>query len=414
MSMSSNNNGFKIPTSIWMIGIASFLINISSGIVFSLSAVYMKTSLGVSVSWIGLLEGVVEGCAYSMKLFSGIFSDILRRRKAIMVWGFFFVALARPILALSASALAVLIARLLDRIGNGIQATPRDALVGDLSPHPIKGACYGLRQSLASTGSFFAGILGSIAMILTCGNFHYVFWLAAIPAGLALIILVTMVKDPKPTDSHHSIKSKNPLHWSDIPKLGKNYWILMGITAMFMLARVSEAMLILHAHQNFGFSEKYAPLILILYNGANALSSYPIGRLSDKVSRYQLLGLGFLTLISADLFLSLAPNISVMLIGVFLWGAQIGITQSMFMALIADLVPERLRGTAFGFFYFINAICLVSASTIGGIIAQHYGEGKTFLVSGGIAIFPFIALIIFRKFSKSEPSSLSSELPQKK
>jgi MFS family permease len=177
----------------------------------------------------------------------------------------------------------------------------------------------------------------------------------------------------------------------------------MAVVFVFMLARVSEAMLILHAHQNFGLAEKYTPLILIIYNGANALASYPVGRLSDSIDRRVILQVGFLVLILADILLGFAPNIWVMLAGVGVWGVQIGMTQSMFMALIADNVPDDLRGTGFGFYYLISAVSLILASTIGGFIAQHFGEGTTFLVScaiGCVSLLMLMAMVRKRTHSK--------------
>ena len=321
-----------------------------------------------------------------------------------MVWGFALATLARPILAISSSFGAVFTARLLDRIGNGVQSTPRDALVGDISPAEIKGTCYGLRQSLATAGSFFGGIVGVGAMVWTAENFQHVFWIATIPAVLAFIILVIAVKEPPRApaeiDSTTNKPARHPIHWNDLIRLGKPYWLLMIVAGIFMLSRVSEAMLLLHAHQNFGLSVKYTPLILILYNGTNSLASYPIGRLSDRIDRRILLGLGFVVLIIADILLGWAPNIFVMMAGVAVWGVQIGITQSMFLALVADTVPDDLRGTGFGFFYLVSAVSLVLASTIGGTIAQCYNEHVTFMVSSVIASIALVALIIMAKRTK--------------
>jgi len=388
----------SVPLAIWALGLATFLINASSVIVFGLSAVYMKTILGVATGWIGLLEGLVEACAYGTKVLSGVFSDYLRRRKSIMIWGFAFAAIARPLLAVSASFSAVLTARLLDRIGNGLQSTPRDALVGDLSPPEIKGTCYGLRQSLATAGSFFGSVVGVAAMLLTGENFQYVFWIATIPALLALVILVVVVKEPKATVDPETNKPKrHPIKWKDLPRLGRTYWLLMIVASIFMLARVSEAMLILHAHQNFGLSGSYTPLILMVYNGTNSLASYPIGRLSDRLDRKILLGFGFVVLIVADILLGWAPNIYIMMAGVGVWGVQIGITQSMFLALVADTVPDDLRGTGFGFFYLISAVSLALASTIGGTVAQCYSEHVTFMVSSVIACFALVMLVFISK-----------------
>lgn len=395
----------KIPNSIWAIGLATLLLNVSSVIVFGLSAVYMKTILGIGSGWIGFLEGTVEACAYLMKLLSGVLSDYLKRRKVIMVWGFALAVLSRPLLAAFSSFGTVLAARLLDRLGNGLQSTPRDALVGDIAPHGMKGKCYGLRQSMATAGSFLGGILGIIVMIVTQNNYPIVFWIASIPAVLALIILIVMVKEPTKTKEEKS-EERQPIHLSDIPLLGRPYWILMGITIIFMSARVSEAMLILHAHQNFELSARYIPFVLILYNGANSLISYPIGYLSDKMPRHYLLTVGFGLLLVADLLLGMAQNLTMVLFGVIVWGFQIGITQSMFMALIADLVPAHLRGTGFGFFYLISAVALVIAGSAGGMIAQYYGEHFSFFFSLTVGSLAFILLLIFGKYLNKPVAAL--------
>jgi MFS family permease len=395
----------KIPSSIWYIGLASLLLNISTAMIFGISALYMK-SLGVATGWIVWVEGVVEACAYIIKLLSGVFSDYLMKRKLIMVCGFGLAAFARPLLATSSSFISALLARLLDRMGNGIQSTPRDALVGDIAPKDIKGKCFGLRQSLSTAGSFAGGILGIIAMVYTATNYHYVFWLASIPAVLALAILIIAVKEPKKKFSKdvEIVIAKNeprhPLHLSDLKRLGSPYWILMIVGFVFMCSRVGEASLIIHANKNYGFSENYAHLIMIIYNGANSLISYPIGRLSDRLDRRILLGIGFLVLIISDLLLSFSYSSYMMLFGVALWGVQIGITQSMFLALIVDYVPEDLRGTGFGFFYLITAVALILAGAIGGVAAEMFDERMTFMVSSFIGMMSLCVLYCSNKCIK--------------
>ena len=408
MKTKNTNISVAIPPAVWAIGFSQFLINVSSIIVFGFSAVYLKSILGVGTGWIGFLEGVVEGCSYLTKVLSGVFSDYLQRRKRIMVWGFALVLLSRPILAISHTFTTVFAARLMDRLGNGIQSTPRDALVGDIAPPSIKGSCYGLRQSLGTAGSFFGAIIGVIVMRLTCNNFHIVFWIATIPAALALIILMTAVKEPRDQDHNgksipHAKKPRNPIYWKDLKNLGRNYWILMIIAGLFMLSRLSEAMLVLHAYENFGLEEAYTPIVLMLYNGANSIASYPIGKLSDRINRYFILGMGFIVLILADIVLSSATNLMQMLFGVVLWGIQIGITQSMFLALIADIVPKKLRGTGFGFFYFITSLSLITASTVGGSIAQVYSLSSAYKLSSIIACIALASLVVWIYQKRKHP-----------
>lgn len=411
-------NKSPIPLTVVLIGVVQFLINISSVMVFSLSAIYLKSILGVATGWIGFLEGAVEASAHTTKLFSGVLSDYLRKRKLIMMVGFGLVTLTRPLLAISDTFLGVFMARFLDRFGNGIQSTPRDALVGDVAPADIKGACFGLRQTLGTAGSFLGGILGILAMIWTASNFHQVFWLATIPASIAFLILMLFVKEPKPADLPEDLAKikdgeedtaqhpkKHPIRLIDLKRLGREYWYLMIVVAVFMLARPTEAFLTLHASQTFGLADKFAPAILLTYNITYSLTSYPIGRLADRMSRYQLLGFGFLILILADLFLAFAPNLETVFVGVAVWGVQMGISQSIFLTLVDQITPPDLRGTAFGFFYLISAVAIILAGIGAGNLSQHYGEAQAFLASSIIGMLAFILLLILPK--KTVKSTIS-------
>ena len=403
-----DKNKSKIPPAVVAIGIAQFLINISSVMIFSLSAVYLKSILGVGTGLIGFLEGAVEAGAHATKLFSGVMSDYFRRRKAIMVVGFALVTLSRPILAISENFVAVFTARFLDRFGNGIQATPRDALVGDIAPKDIKGACFGLRQSLGTAGSFAGGLIGILAMMWTFNNFHQVFWIATIPAFLAFVILVIAVKEPKPVplpegevENNAARPKRHPIRMSDVKRLGKYYWYLIAIEGVFMLSRPTEAFLTLHAHQTFQLEDTYIPAILLVYNLTYCLSSYPIGRLADRMNRYVLLMFGFAALIVADIVLAFAPNVWWLFGGVAIWGIQMGISQSVFLTLIDQSVPGDLRGTAFGIFYLTSAVAIILAGTGAGHIAQHFGDfGMTFLVSGIVGSFALFLLWVLPRPKK--------------
>ena len=388
----------RIPASIWAIGFASMLLNISAVMVFGVAALYVQQILGVATGILLFLEGFFEAVAYLMKLFSGVISDYLRRRKSIMIWGFALSVIARPLLAMFSSFTIVLSARLLDRLGNGIQATPRDALVGDLAPDGAKGACFGLRQSLAVAGSFIGGFVGIWCMFATGKNFQIVFMLASIPAFLGLLLVIFFVKDPHEEEVNVDKKPiRHPIHLSDLKRLGKPYWILMAIVLVFMSARVGESVLVLHATGSFGMDQNFSHAILILYNGMNSLCSYPVGYLSDRLGRYGFLAFSFFILILADGFLGFATNLTTMMVGVALWGIQIGMSQSMFLSLIADYVPEDLRGTGIGFFYLISAVALLLAGLIGGVAVERYDQFSTFITSGVISLVALIMLIAFYK-----------------
>lgn len=387
----------KIPLSIWAIGFAGMLLNISTIMMFGVIALYLKQKLGAGTGFIVMLEGFFEAMAYIMKLFSGLLSDYFRRPKKIMVLGFSMATLSRLLFALCASVPMIVIARLFDRLGNGIQSTPRDALVGDLAPDNIKGACFGLRNTMATAGSFIGGFLGILAMSFANHDIQKVFSYASIPAFVGFIILIIFVKDPHEREITADKRPvRHPLHLKDLLRLGKPYWLLMIIALVFMSSRIGESMLILHATQSFGMDPSFSHGILILYNCTNSLFSYPVGYLSDKLGRYGFLALSFILLIVADIFLGFSTNLPSMFIGVGLWGIQIGMSQDMFLCIIADQVPEDLRGTGIGFYYLINSAGLLLAGFIGGLLADKYDQFATFIGSGTIALLSLILLVIMR------------------
>jgi MFS family permease len=390
-----------VPVSVWIIGCMMCLINISFVMIYSLSALYLNTSLGVSTVWIGLLEGIVEGISFLMKLCSGMLSDYLRRRKVIMVVGYTLTVISKPLLALSSSFAVVFAARLFERLGNGIQATPRDAMVGDIAPQNHRGSCFGLMRSLGVAGSFMGGLLGAAAMKLTHNNFQNVFWIATIPALCAITILILFVKDPRKklinSTTHQPMKKtdRRPIKLSDILLLGRSYWMLMIIVSIFMMARVSETLMVLYAHNDFGLEKTYAPLIMSLYNSTYCLSSYPSGWISDRFGRHVVLAFGVGALVVADFFLSSATSLAGVFTGVLIWGIQMGVAQNIFVSLIADYVPADLRGTGFGFYYLISAISSVIAGLGGGTITHYHGVATTFFASMLVSIIALITLLVF-------------------
>lgn len=390
-----------IPSTIWALGASMLFINISVIMVYSLNALYLSTVIGISTVWIGLLEGAIEAISYLVKLCSGVLSDYFKKRKNIMLIGYALTAISKPLLGFSSGYGAIFSARIIERLGNGIQATPRDALVGDVAPASHRGACYGLQRSLGIIGSFLGTLLAIAAMFYTNDNFRLVFILASIPATIAFGILYFAVKEPKHAHYATDIKinkntERHPIHWKDLTRLGKEFWGLMAVVAIFMLARISETFIVLSAHKNFGLPETYGPIIMTFYNITYCLCSYPIGLLSDQIGRYKLLIVGISTFMIADLFIALAPNLYTLFIGVFFWGCQMGISQNIFASLVADLAPEDLRGTGFGVFYLISGISVFCGGFTGGTIAHLYGEGSAFTMSFLIAGTAMAALLFLQ------------------
>ncbi len=414
VNKNNNDDTPPIPKGIWAIGLAVFFTNLSSVMVRSISAIYMKTILGAGSGMIGTIEGIVEMLSFLMKMMSGVYSDYLRRRKFIIIMGYFFMFLSRPLIAAFGNMQAVISARFLDRLGNGIQASPRDALVGDLAPKSIRGACYGLRISLGTAGSFAGAVVALGLMFWHGENYQMVFWLASIPALLSVIILATQVDEPKPAEEPVATttdekKGRHPMHLSDIPRLGKPFWMLMIVVGIFMIAQLGEPILVLHAHESFQLSGRYIPLILIVYNSTYSSVSYPAGKMSDRIGRINMLIVGFLCLLIGDTLLSSAQDLWVVFVGIAMCGAQMAITQSIFMSLIADSVPKDLRGTGFGVFYLICAMSVFISNAGSGFIAETMGERYAFIASLAIGSVALVALLMFaKKISPKEKLPISA------
>jgi sugar phosphate permease len=228
----------RIPAGIWVLGFVSMLMDISSEMIHSLLPLFMVTTLGMSVLAVGLIEGLAESTALIVKVFSGTLSDYLGKRKALAVTGYALGALSKPLFALAPAMGMVLAARLLDRVGKGIRGAPRDALVADLAPPEVRGAAFGLRQSLDTVGAFVGPLLAVGLMLLWANDFRAVFWVAVIPGVLAVALLVFGVREP---ERHVGFKRSNPIRRENLKRLGAPYWWVVGIGAVFTLARFSKA-----------------------------------------------------------------------------------------------------------------------------------------------------------------------------
>jgi MFS family permease len=376
----------QIPGGVWALGFVSMLMDVSSEMIHALLPVYLVTVLGTSMVTVGLIEGIAEATASVTKIFSGALSDWLGKRKLLAVIGYGLAAFTKPVFPLAPSVSWLVGARFVDRVGKGIRGAPRDALVADIAPAHLRGASFGLRQSLDTVGAFLGPLLGIGLMWLTADNFKAVFWVAVVPAFGALALMVFAVREPARPEVVRKVR--NPIGLAEIKRLGPSYWWIVGIATAFTLARFSEAFLILRA-QNVGLPITLLPAVLVVMNVVYALAAYPAGVASDRIDRTTLLIVGLVVLIAADLALALVPSISGVALGVVLWGLHMGLTQGLFATLVADASPPELRGTAYGFFNLLTGLAMLAASVVAGALWDIIGPKGTF-VSG--ACFTLLAL----------------------
>lgn len=370
------------------------LMDISSEMIHSLLPIYLVTVLGTSTLTVGVIEGIAEATASITKVFSGALSDWLGKRKLLATIGYGLAACTKPVFPLASTVGWLIAARFIDRVGKGIRGAPRDALVADLAPADLRGASFGLRQSLDTTGAFLGPAIAIALMWATADDFRTVFWFAVVPAFLAFALMAFAVHDPAPrADAAPGLRS--PLNRAALAKLGSAYWWIVGVGAVFTLARFSEAFLILKA-QAVGLPIYLAPLVLVLMNIAYALTSYPAGVLSDRMDRGTLLMVGFAVLAVADLVLGFATGLIGVTIGVVLWGVHMGLTQGLLAALIADVAPVELRGTAYGVFNLVGGVALLAASVMAGALWDLAGAEMTFLVGAAFTAMALVGLTVTR------------------
>lgn len=391
--MGASKHLLKIPRSVWALGFVSMFMDISSEMIHALLPLYMVTVLGTSVVAVGVIEGIAEATASIIKVFSGALSDRLGKRKLLTVLGYGLGALTKPVFPLASGLEWLVAARFVDRVGKGIRGAPRDALVADVTPVELRGAAFGLRQALDTVGAFLGPLLAIALMWFTASHFQTVFWVAVIPAFLAVYILIAFVHEPETPATSRPVRS--PLAVHALVRLGPAYWRLISLATLFTLARFSEAFLLLRA-QDMGLAPLWAPAVLVLMALAYSLSAYPAGALSDRLGRRAVLMLGLGLLIAADLLLALLPGWAGLALGVAAWGLHLGFSQGIFAAMIADSAPVDLRGTAFGLFNLLTGVALLAASVVAGLLWDAAGFHATFLAGAGFAGFTLLGMALLR------------------
>ena len=383
-----------VPRGVWALGAVSLLMDVSSEMIHALLPVYLVVGLGTSVLTVGIIEGIAESTAAITKLFSGALSDWLGRRKLLAALGYGLAACTKPVFPLAPSVGWLVAARFIDRVGKGIRGAPRDALVADISPPHLRGASFGLRQSLDTIGAFLGPLLAIGLMWLAADRFATVFWISVVPAFLSLALILLAVREPARPEGLREVRM--PLHRSELARLDAAYWWVVAIAVVFTLARFSEAFLVLRG-QSVGLPLMLVPVVLVAMNMAYAISAFPVGILSDRTDRITILAIGLVVLLVADLVLAAATDIPAVVVGAVLWGLHMGFTQGLLSTLVADTAPVELRGTAFGMFNLVTGLALLAASLLAGALWQATGPLGMFLAGAAFAALTLLGALPLRR-----------------
>jgi MFS family permease len=316
----------------------------------------------------------------------------LGKRKFLVVLGYGLAAITKPVFPLAPSIAWVFGARFTDRVGKGIRGAPRDALVADITAPELRGAAYGLRQSLDSVGAFLGPLLAIAFMALWANDIKAVLWVAVLPAFIS-VALVLSIREP--VAQKNQPLEGSPVSFSSAARLDSGYWIIVAFGAVFTLARFSEAFLVLRA-QSVGLAVGLVPMIMIVMNLVYASSAYPAGIASDHLSRRMMLVGGLALLVLAELVLAFATVSWQAFAGAALWGLHMGFTQGLFNKLVADTAPAELRGTAFGIFNLTSGISTLVASVIAGVLWQVIGPQATFCAGAVFAALAAMGVLTYR------------------
>ncbi len=382
----------RLPRGVWVLGFVSALMDISSEMVHSLLPLFLVGTLGLSVAAVGLIEGIAEATALITKVVSGAWSDRLGRRKGLAVLGYAMGAFTKPFFALATGLGVVVAARFIDRVGKGLRGAPRDALLTDITPPEIRGAAFGLRQSLDTLGAFIGPLLAAALMLAWANDFRAVFWVAVIPGALAVALLMLGISEP---ERPAAPGKTNPLSRAALARLGGAYGWVLALGSVFTLARFSEAFLVLRAAE-MGMPVAAVPLVMVAMNAVYAASAYPFGKLADSLSHHGLLAAGLVVLIAADLVLAQGGNWWFLGVGVALWGLHMGMTQGLLAAMVAAVAPADLRGTAFGFFGLATGVAMLASSAIAGVLWQAFGSARTFQAGAVFATLSLLGILLAR------------------
>ena len=408
MIFSNSNGGYgeraalRLPRHIVVLGIISFLTAMSSSMIYGLLPVFLIKVLHSTMATVGFIEGLAEATTSLTKIASGVASDWLGRRKPIVLLGYALSAVNKVLFPLAGAASTVLVARVIDRIGKGTRDAPRDAFLTDVTPAPIRGSGFGLRLTFYTTG-FVVGPLTAIGLMNLSGdNFRLVFWVAVIPAAIAIIVLLVALKEPP-----RRAASDNPrlrIQLSELSRFPNSFWWALMVATLLSLARFSQAFLVLKTH-DIGIDAAYVAIILVIVHLVYAAAAYPFGILADHIDRRVQLGMGALILMCSCITLATADTLLMTIFGAALWGLQMAVTTGLLSASVADAAPDNLRGTAFGIYEMAVGLATFVASTAAGILWMVSGPVLTFGISAMIAATAVLTLLL-----RPMPNSVASGL----
>lgn len=375
---------------IYVFGITSFLNDTASEMAYWVLPAFL-VSLGAGPTQLGLIEGIAESVASFAKLFSGVLTDRIDRRKPLVVSGYFFANAVKPLLAVVTSWWHILLIRFTDRLAKGVRGAPRDVMVAESVSNNRLGSAYGLIQSMDSAGAI-AGPLMALALLSRWG-IRTVFLAAAVPGALAFLVALFGIRETRKRSPENTAAPSQPII-SVRPESGlpaSFYFVLVAVT-LFSLGNSSDMFLVMRA-QNLGITVAMAPLLGLVFNITYTLSSWPAGWFSDRFPRRWIAAAGYLVFAGVYFVFGRAPSSLAIWIAMAVYGLYYSLTQPVLKALVVETVAQEVRGRALGLYFFVTSVATLAASLITGELWKHYGAGLPFYVSAGLAMLSAVLLV---------------------
>ncbi len=393
---------FGLSKNVLSMGGVSFLNDLSSDMIFPYIPIFLTQILGAPVIFVGLVEGIADATASILKVLSGRISDVVHKRKPLIVAGYSLSALSKPLLAFAAWPWHVLVVRFFDRVGKGLRDAPRDALLSVSTHRSIIGRAFGFHRGADTLGAALGPLLAFAILPLLNNNLRHLFILSFIASFFAVLLIIFFVKEVQddntkktaiPEEAPRPARDIQKFHFS---KLGISFFIFLGAATIFSLGKVSEAFLLLRA-QELGMALVFLPLLYFVYNLTFALFSAPAGAVSDRIGHRNTYMIGMLIFVGVYYLFAITTNVSMFWFLFAFLGFYAALTEGVGRAIVADLAPEEWRGTAYGMYNACTGIAALPASVIFGFLWDAYGPAVSFFYGSllglaGLAIFMFLRI----------------------
>ncbi len=391
----------KIPRNVFLLGLVSFFNDLASEMIYPIIPLFLTTVLHASIPVVGFIEGFAESTAALTKYFFGTYSDYLKKRKMFVIGGYFLGAISKGLIGLAAFWPMVLLARFTDKIGKGMRTAPRDSLLLENATPENKGFIFGFHRAFDSLGAVFGPLLALVILYFLKENLRLTFFIAMIPAFIAVLLLVVLVKERKKPQ-----EEKRQFVKIDWKLLSPRLKLFLLISFLFSLGNSSDVFLLLQA-KNLGLTTTLVVLVYVLYNISQTVFATPLGSLSDKIGAKKVFAGGLVVFSLVYLMFGIIKTPFYLWFLFPIYGVYIAATDGVSKAYISQFIKKEQSGTFFGAYYTLTALAKFFASFIGGILWNTFSPQATFLFGSVMAFLAFLVFITLNKSSKISQELIS-------